>query len=101
MQLNPDRQVTPVGYAETMDALNRPNDWDVPGMIADVAEFTRRELDVPHGQALAVIDTLTFRMRDIANLIHPDHAKRIDHETIRQAAEIAARFCDKPDRRSN
>jgi len=85
-------EVVPQGYAETMDALNRPKDWDVPGMIADICENLRRENDVPHGQLLAVIDTLMFRMKDIAERIAHGHAKRIDPTTIREAADIASRF---------
>lgn len=82
----------PAGYAETMDSLKRPRDWDVPGMIADVCEHLRREIDVPHGQVLAVIDTLMFRMRDIAELIHHEHANVINPNTIWGAAQIAATF---------
>lgn len=75
-----------------MDALKRPDDWDVPGMIADIAENIRRDNYVPPGQVLAVIDTLVFRMKDIADRISDGHAKRIDSKTIREAAEIAATF---------
>ena len=85
-------EVVPRGYAETMDALNRPKDWDVPGMIADICENLRRENDVPHGQVLAVIDTLVFRMKDIAERVSHGHAKRIDPTTIKEAANIAATF---------
>lgn len=78
----------PTGYAETMDKLKRPDDWDIPGIIADASERLRRESD--DGETLAVLDTLTFRMRDIANLISQGHAKHITPDTIRQAADIAA-----------
>ena len=81
------------GYAEMMDALANPDNWDAPGLIADVAQEMANE---DRGHALAVIDTLTFRMRDIANLISHGHAKRISPDTIREAASIAASFVEKP-----
>jgi hypothetical protein len=76
-------------YAATMDALASPADWDVPGIIADVANRLKQEGD---GKAAAVIDTLSFRMRDIAQRISHGHAKRIDANTVQEAAEIAATF---------
>ena len=80
----------PTGYAETMDKLKDPKRWDVPGVIADVAEDLRRSTDC--GEALAVIDTLLFRMQDIAKLISHQHAKTITPDTVREAANIAERF---------
>lgn len=56
----------PTGYAETLDAMNRPKDWDVPGMIADMAENLRRGNEVPEGQLLAALDWMTFRLRESA-----------------------------------
>ena len=80
----------PSGYAETMDKLKRPDNWDVPGVISDVAEDLRCYSD--NGSALAVIDTLCFRMKEIAELISHGHAKKIDADTIRKAGEIASVF---------
>jgi hypothetical protein len=55
------QKVYPVGYFETMKCLKDPKGWDVAGLVHDIREYTRRELDVPHGQALAVIDYLVER----------------------------------------
>lgn len=84
----------PTGYAETMDKLRRPDNWDVPGVIADISDDLRRSTDC--GAALAVIDTLVFRMKEIAECISSGHAKQINPTTIRKAAEIAATFASKP-----
>ena len=46
-------------YAETMDKLAAPTDWDVPGIIADVATRLKEDGD---GEAAAVIDTLAHPM---------------------------------------
>lgn len=56
----------PTGYPETLDAMNRPKDWDVPGMIADMAENLRRGNEVAEGQLLAALDWMTFRLRETA-----------------------------------
>jgi len=56
----------PAGYAETLDCMNRPKDWDVPGMIADMAENIRRGNEVAEGQLLAALDWMTFRLRESA-----------------------------------
>lgn len=58
----------PTGYAETMDCLNKPKDWDVPGLIADMAEYLRQDLDVSPGQLLAALDWMTFRLRESRSL---------------------------------
>lgn len=89
-----DRKMTvPEDYAEMMDKLNHPpDDWDVPGLIADVSERVR---ELGDGATLAVIDTLCFRMKDIAELIHHEHAKLISPATIRSASVIAATFVPK------
>ena len=83
----------PTGYAETMDKLARPDNWDVPGLIADIAEGLRLESD--NGAALAVIDAMRFGMQDIAQRIAHGHATRIDPTTIQEAADIATTFVDK------
>jgi hypothetical protein len=56
----------PAGYAETLDCMNQPRSWDVPGMIADMAEYIRRGNEVPDGQVLAALDWMTFRLRESA-----------------------------------
>jgi hypothetical protein len=56
----------PAGYAETMDCMNQPKSWDVPGMIADMAENLRRGHEVPDGQLLAALDWMTFRICESA-----------------------------------
>lgn len=59
----------PVGYNETIDCMNKPNDWDVPGMIADMAEYIRRGNEVPEGQVLAALDWMTFRLRECRSVL--------------------------------
>ena len=76
-------------YAETMDCLRNPDDWDVPSIIADV---TQNLMHDGNGKAAAVIDTLVFRMKDIAQRISHKHAERINPATIREAADIADVF---------
>ena len=76
-------------YAEMMDKLRNPKDWDVPAVIDDV---TQDLMNQDNGQAAAVIDTLMFRMRDIAERISLKQGKRIDPTTIREAADIADVF---------
>lgn len=90
-----DNYTLPSGYAETMDKLKDPSRWDIPGVIADVAEDLRRHSD--NGAALAVIDTLSFRMKDIAERITHGHAKKIDADTIREAGDIASMFVSETD----
>lgn len=80
-------------YAETMDKLSDSRSWDVPGLIADVAERLKESGD---GEAMAVIDHLLFRIRDIAGLISPLHARVISPKTITEAAHIASAFCRSP-----
>lgn len=54
----------PNRYAETMDCFDRPREWDVPGMIADIADNVRVGNDVPDGQLLAALDWMAFRLRE-------------------------------------
>lgn len=82
----------PEGYAETMECLNKPKDWDVPGLIDDIAERLRDGGEVPNGLALAVIDKLMFGMTFIAKKIAHEHAERIDASTIKEAANMAKMF---------
>lgn len=82
-------------YAEWMDRLRDPSDWDIPALVADAVERANACYD--DELLLAVLDTLVFRMRDIAELISHKHAKRINQKTVREAAEIAAMFVSKAD----
>lgn len=84
----------PPGYAEMMDKLKDPKGYDVPGLISDVAERVRR--DYEDGEVLAVIDTLCFRMKDIAERISHRHAKRINAKTFGEAEAIAASLVPVP-----
>ena len=59
----------PHGYAETMDCMNQPKSWDVPGMIADMAENLRRGNEVAEGQLLAALDWMTFRLKEARPLL--------------------------------
>lgn len=59
----------PAGYAVTLDCLNQPRSWDVPGMIADMAEHLRAGNDVPPGQLLAALDWMTFRLKEAAAIL--------------------------------
>lgn len=59
----------PTGYAETIECMNTPDDWDARGMIADMAEYLRRGNDVPPGQLLAALDWMTFRLKDARCLL--------------------------------
>ena len=63
-----NQQSVPAGYAETMDCVNQPDSWDVPGMIADMAEYLRQGLEVPPGQLLAALDWMTFRLKESQSL---------------------------------
>ena len=53
-------------YAITMDRLNHPESWDVPGIIADVK---KRLLEEGDGEAAAVIDSLVFEKLQTAGAI--------------------------------
>ena len=43
--MSSDNYDIPTGYDEMMDKLKDPRRWDVPGLIADVAEDLRRSSD--------------------------------------------------------
>ena len=74
----------PAGYAETMDCLNKPSDWDVPGMIADMAEYIRQGLDVPPGQLLAALDWMTFRLKESASAMRDANITEFTAEAIKK-----------------
>ena len=52
--------VLPTGYTETMSRLNDPDNWDIEGMLDDIARDLRTESD--SGRALAAIDFLRSKM---------------------------------------
>jgi hypothetical protein len=74
----------PRGYAATLDCLNQPDSWDVPGMIADMAENLRKENDVPLGQLLAAIDWMTFRLREAAAVIRNTNVTDESQQLLRK-----------------
>jgi hypothetical protein len=77
-------EYVPAGYAETMDCMNKPDKWNVPAMIADMAENLRRGNEVAEGQLLAALDWMTFRLRDARQiLVHAD-------------SELTAAGCNRP-----
>lgn len=57
-------EIVPRGYSQTLDCMNKPKSWDVPGMIADMAENLRVGNDVSPGQLLAALDWMTFRLKE-------------------------------------
>ena len=81
------REHVPSGYAETLDCMNRPRDWDVPGMIADMAEYIRTGLEVPPGQLLAAIDWMTFRLKESASAMR---GANITDESVATLIETVA-----------
>ena len=85
----------PTGYTETMGRLNDPDNWDVAGMLADIAKNLRDESD--NGRAIAAIDFLRSQMLAIAKLISFQHATKIDFMTIGEAATIAGTIAGKGD----
>lgn len=57
------------GYQTTLNCLNQPGGWDVPGMIADMAENLRQENEVSPGQLLAALDWMTLRLKESRALL--------------------------------
>ena len=92
----------PAGYAETLDCMNRPKDWNVPGMIADMAEYIRRGNEVPEGQVLAALDWMTFRLKECRQtLVLADselsaigHGRVVDKEQSLMVSRDARSLCD-------
>lgn len=73
------------GYAETMDKLKNPKDWDVGGLILDLAEQSE------DGPIQAVIDRLMFDLQEVGDLI--------DLETpasLEKALELCRRYTRGP-----
>lgn len=75
-------------WAVTMDQLNHPESWDVPGVIADISQKALASED--GAAAAACIDNLHFAMREIDKLIRTGPV--ISPETYRKACEISKRF---------
>lgn len=92
----------PVGYAETIDCMNQPKSWDVPGMIADMAENLRRGNEVAEGQVLAALDWMTFRLKECRQtLVAADselsavgHGRVVDKEQSLRVSGDARSLCD-------
>ena len=93
----------PRGWAETMDCLNQPDSWDVPGMIGDMAEHLRVGNDVPPGQLLAAIDWMTFRLNEIrpilgmadSELSAIAHGRPVDKDESKRISQAARAVCAK------
>lgn len=94
--------VVPFGYNETIDCMNKPQSWDVPGMIADMAEYLRVGNEVPPGQLLAALDWMTFRLRECRSvLVAADselsaigHGRVVDKQQSLKVSHDARSLCD-------
>lgn len=94
--------VVPVGYSETIDCMNKPQSWDVPGMIADMAECLRLGNEVPAGQLLAALDWMTFRLRECRSvLVAADselsaisHGRLVDKAESQRISDDARKLCE-------
>jgi hypothetical protein len=92
----------PDGYAETLDCMNRPKSWDVPGMIADMAENLRCGDYVAEGDLLAALDWMVFRLRECRQtLVLADselsaigHGRVVDKEQLLKVSRDARSLCD-------
>lgn len=94
--------VVPVGYSETIDCMNKPQSWDVPGIIADMAEHLRVGNKVPSGQLLAALDWMTFRLGECRSvLVAADselsavaHGRPVDKSESKKISDDARKLCD-------
>jgi hypothetical protein len=59
----------PSGYGVMIEAM-RQRAVDVPGVVNDIRECLRREIDVPPGQSLAAIDYLIEVNEQLRDSIH-------------------------------
>lgn len=92
----------PIGYNDTIDRMNRPQSWDVPGMIADIAEYLRVGNEVPAGQLLAALDWMTFRLRECRSvLVAADselsavaHGRPVDDVESQKISGDARKLCE-------
>ena len=99
----PNENEIPHGYAETMDCLNKPASWDVPGMIGDMCEHLRNDLEVPNGQLLAAMDWMQFRIKECrealafadSELSAVAHGRPVDKEFSKSVSNSARALCDK------
>jgi len=65
MFLDDDNDIyVPAGYVKTMDCLDNPKDWDVPGIIASMAQNLRQGDEVAEGQLLAALEWMTSRLTE-------------------------------------
>ena len=95
-------EIVPRGYSQTLDCMNQPRKWDVPGMIADMAENLRVENDVPPGQLLAALDWMTFRLKEARPLLVAAdselsavaHGRPVDKEESKRISGDARKLCD-------
>lgn len=93
----------PHGYAETMDCLNRPGSWDVPGMIASMGDYLRHGLEVPDGQLLAALDWMQFRLKECRDVLScadselsaVSHGRPVDKEFASSTSAAARSLCNK------
>lgn len=93
----------PVGYAVTLECMNQPKSWDVPGMIADMAENLRRGNEVAEGQLLAALDWMTFRLKEARPiLVAADselsaiaHHRTVDKDESAKISREARSLCEK------
>ena len=94
--------VTPAGYSETIDRMNQPQSWDVPGMIADMAEYLRVGNEVPAGQLLAALDWMTFRLRECRSVLAAAdselsavaHSRPVDKADSQKISDDARKLCE-------
>ena len=95
-------EIVPKGYNETIDCMNQPKSWDVPGMIADMAEYLRVGNEVPPGQLLAALDWMTFRLRECRSvLVAADselsaisHGRPVDKVESQKISDDARSLCE-------
>ena len=104
MTLDDDgEEYIPAGYAVTLDCMNQPKSWDVPGMIADMSENIRRGNEVAEGQLLAALDWMTFRLREARPLLVAadselsavGHGRPVDKEESKRISREARTLCEK------
>ena len=92
----------PFGYQATFDCMVQPRSWNVPGMIADIAENIRRGNDVPEGQVLAALDLMMLRLKECRQvLVCADselsaigHNRAVDKTESNRISGEARRLCD-------
>jgi hypothetical protein len=94
--------LVPVGYSETIDCMNNPQSFDVPGMIADMAEHLRVGSEVPPGQLMAALDWMAFRLKECRKaLVLADselsaigHSRPVDKEEAIKISRDARNLCN-------